>query len=156
MLSGIHDGYEIDDDFGRLDFRKMESWLTATYWSPGIRVPEILKGARNSALNLGCYRDGEQVGYLRVASDKTRFAYIMDVYVAEAHRKRGLARRLVEAAMAHADLADVYTWLLATRDAQPVYAKSGFAPLPEPGNWMIIRKDKARPAPESITPPVIP
>jgi GNAT superfamily N-acetyltransferase len=145
MRIGIHDGYEIDDDFGRLDFRALEAWLTATYWSPGIRMPEILKGARNSALNLGCYREGKQVGYLRVASDKTRFAYIMDVYVAEAHRKRGLARALTEAAMAHADLADVYLWLLATRDAQPVYAKSGFVPLPEPGNWMIIRKEKTRP-----------
>jgi GNAT superfamily N-acetyltransferase len=145
MRISIHDGYAIDDDFGRLDFRTMEAWLTDTYWSPGIRMPEILQGARHSALNLGCYRNGEQVGYLRVASDKTRFAYIMDVFVAEAHRKRGLARALVEAAMAHADLADVYTWLLATRDAQPVYAKSGFGPLPAPGNWMIIRKEKARP-----------
>jgi GNAT superfamily N-acetyltransferase len=145
MLKAIQDGYEIDDDFGRLDFRALESWLTATYWSPGIRMPEILKGARNSALNLGCYRHGEQVGYLRVASDRTRFAYVMDVYVAEAHRGRGLARALTEAAMAHPDLADVYLWLLATRDAHPVYAKAGFVPLPEPANWMIIRKERARP-----------
>ena len=56
------DGYELDDDFGRLDFRTLERWLSRTYWSPGIRLPEILKGARNSALNLGCYRDGAQVG----------------------------------------------------------------------------------------------
>jgi GNAT superfamily N-acetyltransferase len=139
------DGYELDDDFGRLDFRTLERWLSRTYWSPGIRLPEILKGARNSALNLGCYRDGAQVGYLRVASDRTRFAYIMDVYVDESHRKRGLARAMVDAAMAHPGLSDVYLWLLATRDAQPVYAKSGFGPLPEPGNWMIIRKEKLRP-----------
>lgn len=145
MRKTIHDGYEIDDCFGRLDFLRLESWLSAAYWSPGIRIPEILKGARNSALVLGCYQAGEQVGYLRVASDKTRFAYIMDVYVAEAHRRRGLARALTEAAMAHPDLADVYLWLLATRDAQPVYAQAGFGPLPEPGNWMIIRKEKARP-----------
>lgn len=145
MRTTIRDGYEIDDDFARLDFRALEAWLTATYWSPGIRLPEIVKAARNSALVLGCYRDGEQVGYLRAASDKTRFAYIMDVYVAEAHRGRGLARAMTEAAMAHPDLADVYLWLLATRDAQPVYAKAGFGPLPEPANWMIIRKEKARP-----------
>lgn len=136
--------YEIDDDFGRLDFRRLESWLTATYWSPGIRMPEILKGARNSALNLGCYHGGEQVGYLRVASDKTRFGYIMDVYVEESQRRKGLAKALVGAAMGHPELADVYLWLLATRDAQAVYAGAGFAPLPEPGNWMIIRKDKVR------------
>lgn len=145
MLTRLDGGYEIDDGFGRLDFRALERWLTATYWTPGIRMPEILQAARNSAVNLGCYLGGEQIGYLRVASDRTRFAYIMDVYVDEAHRKRGLARAMVDAALAHPDLADVYLWLLATRDAQTVYAKSGFGPLPAPENWMIIRKEKARP-----------
>lgn len=148
MRTRIDGDYEIDDDFGRLDFRALERWLMATYWSPGIRIPEILQGARNSALNLGCYlegREGKQVGYLRVVSDKTRFAYIMDVYVDEAHRRRRLARALVAAAQSHPDLADVYTWLLATRDAQAVYAGNGFGPLPVPENWMIIRKEKLRP-----------
>ena len=149
MRTQIDGEYEIDDDFGRLDFRTLEGWLTASYWSPGNRIPEIVKGARNSALNLGCFwkgqGEGKQIGYLRVASDRTRFAYIMDVYVDEAHRRRGLARALVAAAQSHPDLADVYTWLLATRDAQAVYARNGFGPLPVPENWMIIRKEKLRP-----------
>lgn len=145
MRIRINEEYEIDDDFGRLDFRVLERWLTVSYWSPGIRIPELLQGARNSAVNLGCYRGAEQVGYLRVASDKTRFAYIMDVYVDEAHRRKGLARALVAEARSHPDLADVYTWLLATRDAQAVYAQAGFGPLPVPGNWMIIRNEKVRP-----------
>ncbi len=138
------DGYEIDDEYGRLDFRTLERWLTASYWSPGIRMPEILQGARNSALNLGCYLGDRQVGYLRVASDRTRFAYIMDVYVEEGHRKKGLARALVEAAVGHPDLADVYKWTLATRDAHPVYARAGFDLLPAPGNWMMLEKKKER------------
>ena len=145
MRTSASGDYEIDDDFGRLDFQVLERWLTATYWSPGIRIPELLKGARNSALNLGCYGGGEQVGYLRVASDRTRFAYIMDVYVEETHRRRGLARALVETAMSHPELSDVYQWALATRDAQAVYAQVGFGPLPAPGNWMILRKEKVRP-----------
>jgi len=145
MRTRIDGDYEIDDDYGRLDFRTLEGWLTASYWSPGIRMPEIVQGARNSALNLGCYWEGKQVGYLRVASDRTRFAYIMDVYVDEGHRRRGLARALVAAAQSHPHLADVYTWLLATRDAQAVYAGNGFGPLPVPENWMIIRKEKVRP-----------
>lgn len=144
MRAEYRDGYEFDDDFGRLDFRLLESWLSKTYWSPGIRMEEILKGARNSSLNLGCYRDGAQVGYLRVASDKTRFGYFMDVYVEESHRRRGIAAAMVRFAMAHPDFADVYLWLLATHDAQPVYAKAGFVPLPQPGNWMQLRKPKAR------------
>lgn len=151
MLVSHGDGYEIDDSFSRIDFRKLESWLTATYWSPGIRVEEILKGARNSAINVGCYRGGAQVGYLRVASDMTRFAYFMDVYVEESHRRKGLAQAMVRFTMEHPDFADVYLWLLATHDAQSVYAKAGFGPLPVPGNWMVLRKEKIRPPQETQT-----
>ena len=144
-MNAMHgDGYEIDDEYGRLDFARLEGWLSQSYWSPNIGIGEILKGARNSALNVGCYREGAQVGYLRVASDKTRFGYIMDVYVEESHRRRGIAQAMVRYAMAHAELADVYLWVLATRDSQGVYAKAGFGPLPAPENWMIIRKEKIR------------
>lgn len=146
MKKSFLDIYEFDDDRARLRFDVLEAWLSAAYWSPGIREPEIRKGAAGSALNLGCYLGASQVGYLRVASDKTRFGYIMDVYVDEPHRKKGLAGEMVRFAMAHPDLADVYLWLLATRDAQAVYGKVGFGPLPAPENWMIIRKEKARPA----------
>ena len=145
-MKAMHgDGYEMDDDFGRLDFPRLEKWLSNTYWSPGIQVEEIFKGARNSAINLGCYRDGAQVGYLRVASDKTRFGYFMDVYVEETHRRRGLAQAMVRFVMEHPDFTDVYLWLLATHDAQGVYAKAGFGPLPVPANWMVLRKEKVRP-----------
>lgn len=36
------------------------------------------------------------------------------------------------------------SWLLATRDAHPVYEKPGFKPLEYPKRWMMIREDKAR------------
>lgn len=137
--------YEIDDDFGRLDFGVLEAWLSKAYWSPNIREAEIRKGAENSAVNLGCYHGGKLVGYLRVASDKVRFGYIMDVYVEESHRRKGIAGEMVRCAMEHPDLKDVYLWLLATRDAQQVYSRVGFGPLPAPENWMIIRKEKNRP-----------
>jgi ribosomal protein S18 acetylase RimI-like enzyme len=138
--------YEFDDDFGRLQFKVLEQWLSNTYWSPDIREAEIRKGAGHSALNLGCYLGSEQVGYLRVVSDKTRFAYILDVYVEASHRRQGIAENLVRHAMEHPEFQDVYLWLLATRDAQAVYRKAGFGPLPAPDNWMIIRKEKNRPA----------
>ena len=139
------DRYEFDDDRNRLDYPVLEAWLGKTYWSPNIKAPEIERGAVNSALVAGCYAGGAQVGYLRVCSDKVRFAYIMDVYVDEAHRRRGIAENLVRFAMAHADLADVYLWLLATHDAHSVYRKAGFGPLPVPDFWMIQRKEKIRP-----------
>ena len=76
---------------------------------------------------LSAFKGEEQVGYLRVVSDKTRFAYICDVWVDPAHRRRGLARLLVRYAMEHPDFSTV-AWLLATADAHAVYAGLGFTP----------------------------
>lgn len=85
-----------------------------------------------------------QVGFLRVVSDKARFAYLCDVWIAESHRGRGLGRLLVRHAMAHPEFATVSTWTLATKDAQSVYAPLGFRDVCEPGaypnTWMILRK----------------
>jgi GNAT superfamily N-acetyltransferase len=140
------DVYEFDDSFGRLDFSVLEKWLSKTYWSPNIKAPEIERGAVNSTVVAGCYLDGEQVGYSRIISDKVRFGYLLDVYVDEGHRRKGIAENLVKFAMTRPDVADVYVWLLGTRDAQSVYAKAGFRPLLNPDWWMVLRKEKNRPA----------
>ena len=126
----------------RVDFPTVRQWLAATYWSPGIGLEEVIRGAKYSTLVVGAYLDGAQAGYLRVVSDKTRFAYIMDVIVAPERRKMGIGRRMVRFALEHPDFSAVYQWTLATSDAHGVYAELGFAPLPEPERWMILRKPK--------------
>lgn len=144
MKSRYLDRYEFDDDLGRLDYAILESWLTESYWSPRIKAAEIEKGAVNSTLAAGCYLDGGQVGYMRLVSDKTRFGFIMDVYVAEAHRGKGIGENLVRFAMSHPDLADVYMWMLGTKDAHAVYRKIGFGAVPLPENLMVLKKEKVR------------
>src|SRR3954468_22499866 len=94
MISGFLNKYEFDDAIARLQYDVLEKWLSKTYWSPNIKAAEIKKGAENSQLNAGCYLGSEQVGYLRVVSDKTRFGYLLDVYVDEKHRKQGIAENM--------------------------------------------------------------
>lgn len=132
-----HKEYEIDEDRTRIDFERVHSWLTATYWSPGISRENVERAANNSAMILGAYKEGKQVAYLRVVSDLTRFSYICDVYVDDAHRGQGLARAMVHFVLHHPDFKGMQRWLLATRDAHSVYAGVGFEPLPEPQRWMI-------------------
>ena len=49
------------------------------------------KGAHNSALLVGAFnQQGEQIGYARAISDKTRYAYILDVIVHENYRNQGI------------------------------------------------------------------
>lgn len=136
-------GYEIDEDITRIDWARVHSWLASSYWSPGITRDWVERGALHSALVLGAYSSREQVGFLRVVSDLTRWAYLCDVWVDSAHRGKGLGRRMVRYALEHPELARV-KWVLATADAHGVYADLGFKPLKDPQRWM------ERPSTESL------
>ncbi len=128
---------DISADPARLRMDDIQGMLVKTSWSPGITENEIAQGIRNSALVVGAYdTSGRQVGFCRVISDKTRFAYLLDVIVAEDCRHRGIGQAMVRFAMAHPDLRDVYQWLLKTSDAHGVYGKCGFAPIEDPERWM--------------------
>jgi GNAT superfamily N-acetyltransferase len=140
-----HNIYELDDSLDRIDFERVHGWLTETYWSPGIVLETVIKGARRSSLVVGAYHEGTQVGYLRVVSDTTRFAWICDVFVAEAHRGQGLAKEMVRFALEHPEHSEVKRWLLATADAHAVYRAVGFAPLPSPERWMIYSPNRNDP-----------
>lgn len=133
--NAILEEYDLSPDPARIDWPRVVAWLASSYWTPGISSQRVRRAAENSALVLGAYRRGEQAGYLRVVSDKTRFAYLCDVWVDAGHRGRGLGRRMVRYALDHPDFATV-NWVLATLDAHDVYAKLGFTPLTNPERWM--------------------
>jgi GNAT superfamily N-acetyltransferase len=132
--------YSLKDGYEQMDFEKITRMLKDVWWSPGIKKSEILQGAQNSALLVGAFnRENEQIGYSRVISDKTRFAYIMDVIVDERYRKQGIGQAMIAYILSHQELKDVYQWLLLTKDAHGVYRKVGFNPIADPDKWMEIR-----------------
>lgn len=135
-MKPLDNGYELDENRERLDFARMHRWLTTAYWSPGVSRERVEKAAEGSSLVVGAYKDGEQVGCLRVVSDKTNFAWICDVFVEESHRGQGLAKAMVRYALAHPEHQGLRRWVLATRDAHGVYQEAGFEPLPSPEMWM--------------------
>jgi GNAT superfamily N-acetyltransferase len=127
----------LSDDGARVDYGRVSEWLAQAYWCPGIPRAAVEQAARHSSLVVGAYAaDGAQVGYLRVVSDQTRFANIMDVFVAEPQRRRGLGRALVRFALAHPAHRDIPRWLLGTKDAHGVYAHEGFRLLESPERLM--------------------
>jgi ribosomal protein S18 acetylase RimI-like enzyme len=137
--------YNIVDGFGKMDFKRVTEMLECAWWSKGISIGEVKQGAKNSALVVGVFTgDGLQIGYSRVISDKTRFAYILDVYVDERYRRKGIGQSMIRHILSHPELKDVYQWLLITEDAHGVYRKVGFKGLESPDKWMEIR----RPRPE--------
>lgn len=134
---------KIYDQLELMNFVKVTEMLSKAYWSEGIQLDEVIRGAENSAIVVGAFLSDEQIGYARAVSDKTRFAYLMDVYVDDRYRKQGIGQKMVNHILNHETLKAVYIWVLTTSDAHGVYEKCGFKTLAEPQRWMGLRK--ARP-----------
>lgn len=133
-------GHEISDDPGRVDLDVVEAFLAGeSYWRRGVRR-DVVETAVRMSLPLSVHLTGAtspaMVGFARVVTDTATVAWLDDVFVVAAHRRRGLAGALVEAAIAHPAVAGTSMQVLLTRDAQRLYARYGFAPFPEPGAFM--------------------
>jgi GNAT superfamily N-acetyltransferase len=142
MMAGTSgDRYTVSTDPARLDIDLVHRFLsTQAYWA--IDVPRtIVETAIGNSLNFGAYLGDAQIGYARVVTDRSTFAWLCDVFVLPEHRGRGVSRLLMDAVMAHPELAGLRNFVLATRDAHGLYAKFGFTPLAEPERWMAIRKN---------------
>jgi GNAT superfamily N-acetyltransferase len=83
-----------------------------------------------SARVIGVYHGGDQVGFARVISDATTYAYLADVYVLEEHRGRGVGVELVREAV-DSEPWSGFSWHLRTSDAHELYKKFGFRPPSE-------------------------
>lgn len=137
--------FTIREGLAATDFTKVTALLAATHWSPGITEEEVRKGAENSALVIGAFlEDNTQIGYARVVSDKTRFAYLMDVIVEEPRRAFGVGEQMVSYLLNHPDLKDVYQWMLVTTYAHDFYEKCGFSRTSRPNDLMEIRRPRPR------------
>ena len=129
MKRALENGYELDDDRGRLDRDAIHAYLGGeSYWAKGRprdRQDALIDG---SAHVVGLYKDGRQVGFARaVDCDAAGFVYLADVYVLGAHRGRGLGVELVREIVENGPFAD-RRWVLHTRDAHALYEKFGFGP----------------------------
>jgi GNAT superfamily N-acetyltransferase len=136
--------YEISTDPKRLDVTAIHAFLTQSYWSPGI-PRAVIERAIDNSLCFGLYRQGEQVGFARVVTDKATFAYLADVFVLEAHRGQGLSKWLIQVVKGHQDLQGLRRFMLGTKDAHGLYKQFGFGELANPSRMMeILRPDVYR------------
>ena len=133
------DDYIISTDKGRLDLAVIHDFLSHSYWAEDIPLAVVQRSIQNS-LCFGIYHQGQQVGFARVISDYTTYAYLADVFVLEEHRGHGLGQWLIHSILNHPELQGLRRWALATRDAQGLYAKFGFKPVETPENEMLLRR----------------
>ena len=127
--------FRITTDQNAMDVDAIHAFLTRSYWSPGISR-ELVERAMGYSLCFGLFDHDRQIGFARYATDHTRFAYLMDVYVLEDYRGQGLGQWLIACTLEHPDIARCRRLLLTTRDAHELYHRFGFAELPNPERWM--------------------
>lgn len=113
----------------------IHQFISASYWAKG-RTMEAIMNCIEHSLNFGVYVNGKQIGYVRVVTDYTVFAYLMDLFIDEAYRGKGYSKQLVSYILEHPELKQVTTWRLATTDAHGLYEKFGFRALSKPENMM--------------------
>ena len=136
MRREVGDGYELDDDPGRIDRDAVHRYLSGeSYWAQG--RPRATQDALidNAARVVGLYHGTTQVGFSRAISDGHVQSYLADVYVLEEHRGHGLGVELVRFSVDEGPLAGP-KWILHTADAHGLYRKLGFV---DPGSTMLER-----------------
>ena len=140
MKRHLGDGFELDDDPGRVDREAVHAFITQAYWALGRTRAEQDEHIDGSVRVVGLYLAGRQVGFARAAEfDAGRFMYVADVYVLEEFRGRGFGLELVRELIEHGPYAE-RRWILHTRDMHRLYAKLGFEP-----NERLLERSASRP-----------
>jgi GNAT superfamily N-acetyltransferase len=128
----------ISTDKSKLDIKAIHDFLTnRSYWAKGRSLETVKRSVENS-LCFGVYQGENMVGFARVATDYAVFAYIMDVFILEGHRGKGLSKLLMDYIMKYPALQGLQRYMLATQDAHELYKKYGFTVIASPEKFMEI------------------
>jgi GNAT superfamily N-acetyltransferase len=119
------DGFTVSTDPGRIDVAAVHEYLTNSYWANGITREAVVRSIEYS-MPFGVYKDSRQLGFARVITDRTTFAYLSDVFIFPDSQRQGLGKWFIEVIVSHPELQGLRRWLLYTRDARGLYEKFGF------------------------------
>jgi GNAT superfamily N-acetyltransferase len=126
----------ISTDKSKLDIPFIHQWLSQqSYWAQGRSVSAVQQSIDHS-LCFGVYAGQQQVGFARVVTDYTTFAWLADVFIVETYQGQGLGKWLIETITTQPLLSDLRLFFLGTRDAHGLYRQYGFEPLSTPERWM--------------------
>lgn len=141
MAKLIYKDYEINDDKELLQLKVVHHLLKDTYWCQGIPFETVENSAKHSFC-YGVYHQGQQVGFARVVTDQSTFAWLSDVIIDPKHRGQGLGLEMVRFILTAPYLKKIRRICLATQDAHTLYQKLGFKVTATPQNWMEIKDNQ--------------
>ena len=71
MLHWTRDGFELTTDPARMDLDAVYGFISQSYWGRG-RPKEVQRRAMENSICFGVFKDGVQVAFARVVTDKAR------------------------------------------------------------------------------------
>lgn len=121
------EGVELRCALTREERERAANLLVSTYWNEGVPRARLAAALHASTASVGA-RDGSGrlVAHARALCDRTKYAWIYDVVVEPSWRGRGLGQAVMRLLLDHPLVRDAFQVLLATRDAQGLYARFGF------------------------------
>lgn len=125
----------ITSDKEKLDLEFITDFIAQSYWAKD-RSRETMQTCIDHSLNFGVFLGEKQIGYARLVTDYAQFAYLMDVFIDQAHQGKGYSKILMEHILQTESLKAVKVWRLATSDAHELYRKFGFKELANPEKLM--------------------
>ncbi|MFN3491010.1 MAG: GNAT family N-acetyltransferase [Anaerolineales bacterium] len=131
------DNYLISDDDAILNIDAICDFLSQAYWAKK-RPRDLIERSLQHSLNFGVYDRKQQIGFARVVTDYSTFAYLCDVFIHEDYRGRALGKWLMECILSHPELQGLKRWCLLTKDAHGLYKQFGFRELGDSSRWMEI------------------
>lgn len=131
------ENYSISTNKKKIDVDYVYQFLKQSYWAENIPLKIVRKAIQNS-ICFGLYHQNKQVGFARVITDKSTFAYLADVFIDPAYRGKGLSKWMMEIIVNYRHLKGLRRFMLATKDAHGLYEQFGFSLMPDTGRWMHI------------------
>lgn len=117
---------KISTEKSLLNIEMIHKYLSEeSYWAK-TRSLEIVQNAITHSLCFGVYLNDSQIGFARVVTDYSIFAWIMDLFILEKHRGYGYSKQLMSSISEHPDLQTINRWGLNTVDAHGLYEQFGF------------------------------
>jgi GNAT superfamily N-acetyltransferase len=142
----VRGDFLISSDPDKIDVAMVHHYLACeSYWASGI-IEETVERFLRYSLCYGVYNQGKtsdtQIGFARVISDFTTFAYLADVFILPSYRGQGLGKWLVSCILANDELKELRKWTLNTIDAHGLYRRFGFQVSANPQTHMTYRPQK--------------
>ncbi|MBK8944492.1 MAG: GNAT family N-acetyltransferase [Ignavibacteriae bacterium] len=131
--------FTISTDFEKLQINVIHNFLKNSYWAKNIPI-SIVKNSIENSLCFGVYYHQNQIGFARLITDFSTFAYLADVFILNEFRRKGLSIWLMKTILEFPELQSLRGWMLKTSDAHGLYAKFGFTSPKFPEKIMELSK----------------